>query len=206
MPHCSPNGHLHSHHVTLFFNLCQPGGRSTKWLVIVEAASTCKRKKLEAKSCNSPRQKLETKMLKEDAESSVCTYDKAMRSLPLHTSTQRCDRCTCTHAHMHTHTHLAQRYDRCWCIHLHSDTIADDAFCQSAPLESLKGVLAHARTAIRSLFMNTPAQPCNRFLHEHTETHSDATRILLGRTDHCKINLGSNELIGCQHLCSCLCP
>ena len=53
-------------------------------------------------SCNSSRQKLEAKLLKEDAESSVCTYDKAMRSLPLHTSTQRCDRCTCTHAHTHT--------------------------------------------------------------------------------------------------------
>ena len=105
LPHLSPNGHLHSHCTTLLFNQCQPGGRSTKWLVIVEAASTCKRKKLEAKSCNSSRQKLETKMLKEDAESSVCTYDKAMRSLPLHTSTQRCDRCTCTHAH----TQLAQR-------------------------------------------------------------------------------------------------
>ena len=59
-------------------------------------------------------------MRKEDAESSECTYDKAMRSLPLHTSTQRCDRCTCTPAH----TKLARRYDRCCCIHLHSDTIA----------------------------------------------------------------------------------
>ena len=135
---------------------------------------------------------------------------------------KRCDRCHCTHlhsdaiaahAHMHTHnlnsdtiaagayTYTAirslplhtptHRYDRCHCIHLHSYTIAANA---------------HARTAIRSLFMNTPAQPCNRFLHEHTGTHSDAIKILLGRTDHCKINLGSNELIVCQHLCSCLCP
>ena len=90
---------------------------------------------------------MKTKMLKQDAESSVCTYDKAMPSLPLHTSTQRCDRCTCTHAH----TQLAQRYDRCWCIHLHSDTIADDAFCQSAPLESLKGVLAPLQCLRRSI-------------------------------------------------------
>ena len=50
-------------------------------------------------------------MLKKDAESSLRTYDKAIRSLPLHTSTQRCDRCTCTHAHTHTHN-------------LQSDTIA----------------------------------------------------------------------------------
>ena len=95
--------------------------------------------------------KAEANMLKQDAESSVCTYDKAMRSLPLHTSTQRCDRCTCTHAH----TELAQRYDRCWCIHLHSDTIAANA---------------HASTAIRSLFLNTPAQRCNRYFHPHTPT------------------------------------
>ena len=46
-------------------------------------------------------------MLKKDAESSLRTYDKAIRSLPLHTSTQRCDRCTCTHAHTHTHTNTA---------------------------------------------------------------------------------------------------
>ena len=119
-----------------------------------------------------------------------------MRSLPLHTSTQRCDRCTCTHAHthnlnsdtiaagaytytairslpLHTPTH---RYDRCHCIHLHSYTIA---------------ATAHARTAIRSLFMNAPAKPCNLFLHEHTETQSDAIRFLLGRTDHCKTFLSS---------------
>ena len=51
-----------------------------------------------------------------------------------------------------------QRYDRCHCMHLHTDTIAANA---------------HARTAIRSLFLNTPAQRCNRFLHEHTDLHSD---------------------------------
>ena len=74
-------------------------------------------------------------MLKQDAESSVCTYDKAMRSLPMHTSTQRCDRCQCTHLHsdaIAAHAHRTctairsllvhtstQRYDRCHCTHLH---------------------------------------------------------------------------------------
>ena len=112
LPHISPNGHLHSKCTTVFFFNFQPSGRLPLPLplpIIVEAASNCKRKKFEAKSYNSSRQKLEIKMLKEDAESSVCIYDKTMRSLPLHTSTKRCDRCTCTHAH----TQPEQRYHRC---------------------------------------------------------------------------------------------
>ena len=67
---------------------------------------------------------MKTKMLKQDAESSVCTYDKAMRSLPMHTSTQRCDRCQCTHLHSdaiaaHAHMHTQN---------LHSDTVAVGAY------------------------------------------------------------------------------
>ena len=73
------------------------------------------------------------KMLKKDAESSLRTYDKAIRSLPLHTSTQRCDRCTCTHAHTHTHTPI-QRYNRRFfslCPHTPTQlyTIAADDMC-----------------------------------------------------------------------------
>ena len=100
-------------------------------------------------------QYLEAKLLKDDAESSVCIYDQAMLSLPLHTSTQRCDRCTCTPAH----TQLAQRYDRCCCIHLHSDTIAAIAHTSIA-------ANAHASTTIRSLFLNTPTHTdfCTRIL------------------------------------------
>ena len=70
-------------------------------------------------------------MLKKDVGPSLCTYDKAMRSLPLHTSTQRCDRCTCTHAHTHT---PIQRYNRCFfslCPHTPTQlyTIAADDMC-----------------------------------------------------------------------------
>ena len=95
--------------------------------------------------------KSEAKMLKKDVESSLCIYDKAIRSLPLHTSTQRCDRCT----HTHGHTQLAQRYDRRWCIHLHTDTIA---------------AIAHTYTAIRSLSLHKPTQRYNRLFHTHTHT------------------------------------
>ena len=151
---------------------------------------------------------MKTKMLKQDAESSVCTYDKAMRSLPLHTSTQRCDRCTCTPAH----TKLAQRYDRCCCIHLHSDTIA---------------AIAHIYTAIRSLSLHAPTQRYDRCqctcqhsdtiavsehtsthtrtyiatqsLHEHTDTHRAIRSLQLS---HSCSNMTANacKQVSCAHL------
>ena len=60
-------------------------------------------------------------MLKKDVESSLCIYDKAIRSLPLHTSTQRCDRCTCTHAHTHTNTAIQSLFFLAVSSHTYSD-------------------------------------------------------------------------------------
>ena len=110
---------------------------------LLNQQTTAKGRSLKQRTPGKMLQYLEAKLLKDDAESSVCIYDQAMRSLPLHTSTQRCDRCTCTHAH----TQLAQRYDRCWCIHLHNDTIA---------------AIAHTYTAIRSLSLHASTQRYDR--------------------------------------------
>ena len=113
-------------------------------------------------------------MLKKDVESSLCIYDKAIRSLPLHTSTQRCDRCTCTHAHTHT---PIQRYNRCFF-----------SLCPHTPTQTYNRCTStQTYTAKRSL----------RRLNRLSNMTADASMQVsffqlsnseLGREDHCDIS------------------
>ena len=142
-------------------------------------------------------------MLKKDVESSLCIYDKAIRSLPLHTSTQRCDRCTCTHAHMHTHTHQHSDtivvFSRCVHTHLlsyiqslqertnlHSETIA----------AAIKSMINHICKGTRST-QSTQIFYINVFPMRHCLSSLVETRLCLSplvETRHC---LSSSIKIAC---------
>ena len=123
-------------------------------------------------------------MLKKDVESSLCIYDKAIRSLPLHTSTQRCDRCTCTHAHTHQYSDTIAVFSRCVHTHLlsyiqslqertnlHSETIA----------AAIKSMINHICKGTRST-QSTQIFYINVFPMRHCLSSLVETRLCLSPT------------------------